>query len=452
MLSLDSQRSEVVPQCDNKVDNSPAFDHPLSLMSTPISGVPAIDFSLSVSHAGGMADDTIPSSDPSVTDNFDLSWGLEEDIPIARTVSSESSSSSKSRISRRREEQAVLSTRPLAPKDNAESMSRQNSSSSSSEPDMTRQLSADGSKVAIQKAKYTRPPHEKVYCSICNIKPEGFRGPHELRRHVENKHGAIRKMWVCKDTSPDQMFLSKCKSCREMKAYGAYYNAGAHLRRIHFNPRERGKKSDKTAKARGGDGGGDQPPMDILKLWIEEIDVPVTKNMPPFNDNENDDEAYPDADSFQDDYDNQAYSTADAQPDFAPPSVDLATSSHVGTQHQEHALPANNGTSAQSGYSSSEFSPNFLSATHGDIFSNFDFAPTLSTNMSEIYQPYATKSYYTSAPAATQLNSNAMNSSLVNQPPLAISNVVSTDFSLISSMNSPADHVDLAEHDFFGCP
>lgn len=447
MLRLDSQRSEVVPHHDNKADHSPAFDHPLSFTSTPISDVPAIDFSLSVSYAGGMVDDTMPSSENFITDNLDLAWGLEEDISMTRSNSSGSSSSSKSRIARRSEEQVALSARPLAPKDSAESMWRQNSSSSSSGHDMTRQLSADGSKVAIQKAKYTRPPHEKVYCTMCKIKPEGFRGPHELRRHVENRHGATRKMWVCKDTSPDQMFLSKCKSCREKKAYGAYYNAGAHLRRIHFNPREKGKKSDKPTKARGGDGGGDFPPMDTLKQWMEEIDVPVTKNMPLSDDNENDSDAYLDADSL-DNYDIQVYTSADALPDFAQPSVDMAPSSHLGIQHHGYALPVDDGKSVQLKSSSSEHFPSFESATGGEILNNFDFTPTFGTNISEIYQPCAMKGLSSSAPAAPQFNTNAMNSSLVNQP-LATNNIVSTDFSLLSSMNSPADHVDLSEHDFF---
>ncbi len=446
MLRLESQRSEVVPHCDNKVENSPALNRTLSLTSTPVSDVPAIDFSLSVSHAGGMVDGTIPSSESFVTENLDLAWGLEEEISMTRTVSSGSSSSTKSRIVRRSEEQVALSARPLAPKESTESMSRQISSSSSGH-DMTRQLSADGSKVAIQKAKYTRPPHEKVYCTMCKIKPEGFRGPHELRRHVENRHGAARKMWVCKDTSPDQMFLSKCKSCREKKTYGAYYNAGAHLRRIHFNPREKGKKSDKPAKARGGDGGGDYPPMDILKLWMEEIDVPATKIMPPSDDNENDNEAYLDADSLGKN-EIQAYRTVDALPDFAPPSDDTATSCHVGTQHQEYALPANDGTSVQSDDSSPENFSVFESATRGELFDNFDFTPAFGTNTNEFYHPYATKAITSSALAASQPNTNAMTSSLVNQP-LATNNAVSADFPLLSSMNSPADHVDLSEHDFF---
>ena len=117
---------------------------------------------------------------------------------------------------------------------------------------------------------YVRPQHPKVFCDKCNIKPEGFRGPHELRRHMENYHAPFRTVWVCVDRSPDNKFLSKCKACNEGKQYGAYYNAAAHLRRIHFVQ----KKSKPRGRGRGGDGGGDNPPMEVLKTWIQDLSVP----------------------------------------------------------------------------------------------------------------------------------------------------------------------------------
>ena len=141
---------------------------------------------------------------------------------------------------------------------------------------MARTRSEDGLKVGIPKNQaYVRPQHPKVFCDQCNIKPEGFRGPHELRRHVENKHSPTRTVWVCKDRSPDKKFLSKCKACNDGKMYGAYYNAAAHLRRIHFHAKEKGKKGkgNQKEKPRGGDGGGDDPPMEIIKLWIEASQV-----------------------------------------------------------------------------------------------------------------------------------------------------------------------------------
>lgn len=108
-----------------------------------------------------------------------------------------------------------------------------------------------------------------VFCDKCNYKPEGFRGPHELRRHIENKHSDHRTVWVCVDRSPDQKLLSKCRPCNEGKQYGSFYSAAAHLRRIHFTQ----KKSRPRDRGRGGDGEGQYPPMEILKLWIEEVSV-----------------------------------------------------------------------------------------------------------------------------------------------------------------------------------
>ena len=110
-------------------------------------------------------------------------------------------------------------------------------------------------------------------CQYCNERPNGFRGTHELDRHIARAHATIRKGFICIDASPNKKFLANCKHCRNGKAYGAYYNAAAHLRRAHFHPRKRGPKGKRDEK-RGGIGGGDDPPMDILKqFWIKEIEV-----------------------------------------------------------------------------------------------------------------------------------------------------------------------------------
>lgn len=151
-------------------------------------------------------------------------------------------------------------------------MSRQ----SSSDP-AGRSLKRDG-KELISKAPYHRPVHPKIRCKQCNDYPDGFRGEHELRRHSERCHSTVRRVWICIDNSPDKTFLANCNKCRDKKKYGAYYNAAAHLRRAHFNPRPRGRKG-KNHEKRGGKGGGDWPAMELLKeKWMKEVEVIVLSN------------------------------------------------------------------------------------------------------------------------------------------------------------------------------
>ena len=132
----------------------------------------------------------------------------------------------------------------------------------------------DGSaKIAISKAPYVRPQCPKKMCPHCNEHPDGFRGEHELRRHIDRAHAVLRKMWICVDPTPTKKFLANCKQCRAQKRYGAYYNAAAHLRRAHFNPKKhRGRGRGKIDEKRGGKGGGDYPPMEELKRYMQEVD------------------------------------------------------------------------------------------------------------------------------------------------------------------------------------
>ena len=117
---------------------------------------------------------------------------------------------------------------------------------------------------------YIRPRHPKVLCDQCNIKPEGFRGPHALRRHIENKHARYRTVWVCVDRSPDKKFLSECRACNEGKQYGAYYNAAAHLRRAHLDVQKKFTSQGKGWKIRRT---LHTTPTEIIKLWIEQRTV-----------------------------------------------------------------------------------------------------------------------------------------------------------------------------------
>lgn len=147
---------------------------------------------------------------------------------MARSDSSSSNlstSSSQSRISRRSHEISQHAQRDLAPKD----------SDSVDVVKMKRVKSGDGSyknkaEIPREAQNYKRPQHPKLYCSYCSDHPEGFRGDHELQRHVSRAHpmGHTRKVWVCIDASKDgKPFLQNCKACRTEKKYGAYYNAAA---------------------------------------------------------------------------------------------------------------------------------------------------------------------------------------------------------------------------------
>lgn len=151
------------------------------------------------------------------------------DAPLmARSDSSSSNSStssSQSRISRRFHEISQHAQRDLAPKD----------SDSVDVVKMKRVKSGDGSyknkaEIPREAQNYKRPQHPKLYCSYCSDHPDGFRGDHELQRHVSRAHpmGHTRKVWVCIDATKDgKPFLQNCKACRTEKKYGAYYNAAA---------------------------------------------------------------------------------------------------------------------------------------------------------------------------------------------------------------------------------
>lgn len=206
----------------------------------------------------------------------------------SNSIESDDSANSHSRSKRRHFEQLASGTRPIAPKASESNSAAMNSAqmerapSAATSASLIRVPTSDGtgtkSVAAISKAPYVRPVHPKIMCQKCNEHPEGFRGEHELRRHTERVHAAIRKVWVTVDASANKQFLAHCKACRNGKKYGAYYNAAAHLRRAHFNPRKRGRKA-KGDERRGGKGGGDHPPMDVLKqYWMKEVEEFVPEN------------------------------------------------------------------------------------------------------------------------------------------------------------------------------
>ena len=186
-----------------------------------------------------------------------------------RNSSSTSSDSSQPRHLRRAHEQSTQSKRPLMPKTYP-----QKTNSAPPTTNFVETVAADGTRQRkAQIPRNPRPPKEpsKAFCSICDEHKEGFSGEHELRRHINRTHNGFRKVWICKDISPNGTFLANCPRCRSMKSYGANYNAAAHLRRVHFNPCETPKAGrGKVSQNRGGIGGGDQPSMDVLRNWMYE--------------------------------------------------------------------------------------------------------------------------------------------------------------------------------------
>ncbi|KAK5127139.1 hypothetical protein LTR85_008499 [Meristemomyces frigidus] len=138
-------------------------------------------------------------------------------------------------------------------------------------------------KEAISKTPYVRPQHPKLYCTLCQEYPHGFRGEHELRRHYDRAHADTRKVWICVEpttASKEGWWPAKplgiCKQCKQQKHYNVYYNAAAHLRRAHFCPRKRGRKArGEERESRAGKAGGDWPPIEWLKAngWLKEIEV-----------------------------------------------------------------------------------------------------------------------------------------------------------------------------------
>lgn len=257
------------------------------------------DSSILFAHTGGTAVGTSSASMLAVEQlqlptTLELETEMNRDLPISsipnfeqlqspstlelhttkmRDPSLDSNTTSTSRISRRSQEQVAQAARPIAPKDVAESTGPKQSSSFSASQDMFRQRSAPEPKVLIPKVPYSRHTKEKLKCERCNKNPDGYRGSHELHRHMALDHNAFRTAWVCVDISSDG-FLSGCAACDSEKPYGQDYNAAAHLRRFHFHPKSEVRRINvDPEEKRGGKGGGKDPSMSECRRWMKKIQV-----------------------------------------------------------------------------------------------------------------------------------------------------------------------------------
>ena len=234
-----------------------------SFVSPSFSTSPAFPF-----YSSGSLADSAQAKSASASTTFPFSLSSSNQPQDQNQVSSDS----------RRPSQLSQSNRIIAPKPTGEG-SETSPLSANTLPRTSRIVSEDGSLkdvVAISKAPYIRPSAPKKMCPHCKEHGDGFRGEHELRRHIDRVHAPLKKVWVCVDPTEENNFLVDCKACRNEKKYGAYYNAAAHLRRAHFNPRKRrGRGRGKIDEKRGGKGGGDNPSMDELKPYMKEIEVRV---------------------------------------------------------------------------------------------------------------------------------------------------------------------------------
>jgi hypothetical protein len=186
---------------------------------------------------------------------------LPGEVPLVRIPSEDISLSSEDNEMTDRRRLAIHNLAPLMPKVG---------------DDDTLMLKSPGAKTSEQRT-YQRPKHDRVHCKQCHNHPEGFRGEHELRRHVDREHKGTITKWICVEPNDGLQHpkpihpLSNCWAChRQKKQYMAYYNAAAHLRRAHFKPKTPSRKN-KDGENRGGKAGGDWPPMSELKYWMKEV-------------------------------------------------------------------------------------------------------------------------------------------------------------------------------------
>ncbi|KAF3082331.1 hypothetical protein TWF102_005859 [Orbilia oligospora] len=119
-----------------------------------------------------------------------------------------------------------------------------------------------------------RKRQKKQWCTLCNDHKEGFRGPHELARHINIQHQTKKTVFIVYDDSPGGDMFKDCKHCSRRKIYGQDYNAACHLRRAHFNKR---LKTDTPEEREFKQLHPDFPPMEELRPWLRKCLVDVSK-------------------------------------------------------------------------------------------------------------------------------------------------------------------------------
>ncbi|KAL9101681.1 MAG: hypothetical protein Q9163_003085 [Psora crenata] len=241
---------------------------------------PSFDAGQVLSYTGGAADDK------KLTDAFNrnppaLNGAYDGDLSMKRENSNPSDGSSTRRSPFRSREQMASNTRTLAPKAGSSpsrtiSIVAQISVPTAHSMNRAQSSESQNGQVAIPRVPYTRHIPNKVKCEECNNHADGFKGEHELKRHISRAHRPTRRVYVCIDPTPSKAFLSDCDHCNSFKRYNAYYNAAAHLRRKHFNKKPKGERRKGTLtkeEKRGGKGGGTEPKMDVLKLYMREFEI-----------------------------------------------------------------------------------------------------------------------------------------------------------------------------------
>lgn len=310
--------------------------------------------------------------------------------PMARSgsnVSSASCMSNASNLSRRskeRREQVLENGRRtiLAPKPQEKPEESPASSSKA-----TKKLKAlEARKIANQRRKQA-----KVYCHHCQEHPGGFRGAHELQRHLNSKHSSTVNKWICRDpadvgvdTVRPENPLKGCKSCESNKHYAAYYNAAAHMRRAHFAPKPKeGRTRNKTIipkeEKRGGSAGGMWPCMDVLKEWMVVVTVKVdlSAKIEDPDPDQSIDQAE-DEDDCMDDAEDRIDADDAIEPASSPMMLDNSAASINGGASPSRTSPVNGAVADNSYLSSMEASP--VTNDAGVL----TFAPALSMNPSFI--------------------------------------------------------------------